>query len=329
MLKMIMIWLALAAVCPVVQAHAACTEYAQAVAALIAAEKLQQEHLHLWRGETEALRARLAEDPPGPGWASFGWSKSMTAGDPGKLLNLLTSAKELGLLGRGDKASRLLLCDIARRYEQAAHSVDDRKTSVAVTLRGLEEMPEYARFMALAGKSWEMQRDAVLCAVEFLKSECGAHGSPNCTRADAQCASTPEFRAFKRRIEHVRMEAEKAARKYGARITDNWPGKLAYLLDDVRYRADLWSMAWIADISESTSTDGLRLVSDLFRIDDDADKLVRDPFRTRVESFPPLYPVEQRLAREALHALDLYNDDFYKRNLTPVVNKAWELWHIR
>lgn len=328
-MKMIMPWLVLAVVCPAIQAHAECTGYEQAMAALRAAEKLQQDHLHLWRGEPEALRARLAQNPPGPGWASFGWSKSLKAGKSQHLLNLLTTARDLGLLGRGDKASRLLLCDIARCYEQAAHSIDDWKPTVTVTLRGLEEMPEYARYMILTVKSWEMQRDAMLCAVDYLKTECCAGASSPCARMTTADASTPEFRLFKRRIERIRMKAEKAARKYGSRIIGNWPGKLAYLLENVRYRADLWAMAWLADISENTSTDGLLLVSNLFRLDDDADKFVREPFRTKIEGGPPLSPVEQRLAREALHALDLYNDDFFKRDLSPVVEKAWGLWHAR
>lgn len=116
---------ALAVVFSMTQAHAACTSYEEAVAALEASRNFLHEQNKLWHGEPKVLRERLAKHPPGPGWISFGWSKSMDADDPEKLLNLLISAKDLGLLGRRDKASRLILCDIALRYEQGAHALGD------------------------------------------------------------------------------------------------------------------------------------------------------------------------------------------------------------
>lgn len=151
-----------------------------------------------------------------------------------------------------------------------------------------------------------------------------------CIQAGSRCASTPEFRAFKGRIERVRVKAEQAAKKYGSRIAYNWPAKLAYLLEDVRYRADPWSMIRVADISESTPTEGLRLVWNMNRLDDDAEKFVRYPFQTKIEGSPPLTPVEQRLAREALHALDVYSDEaFSRRNLSAVEDKAGAMWLSR
>lgn len=299
--------------------------FEQAVAVLEAALGLQQEQLHLWRGEPKALRDRLAKNPPGPGWAEFGWSKSPVAGDTDRLLLLLQAANDLGLIGRKDRASRLILFNIAHRYEQAAKGIEAKDVMENSYLGAAKGTPEYERFKELAAKRWQKEKEAWLCEAAFLKQECGSDELEPDAWKESMTETAPEFVLFKRRVEKIRLEAENAAKVYGAVITSNWPGMLAYLVEDVRARADLWSMALAADISENTSKEGLKLVTDLFMMDEDADKLLEYSFQDNVEGRPPLSHPERKLARKALHVLKDYRKAFFKRDLVLLVNKAEEL----
>ncbi|WP_243362150.1 hypothetical protein [Fundidesulfovibrio terrae] len=299
--------------------------FEQAVATLDAAHKLQQEQLHLWRGEPEALRARLAKNPPGPGWADFGWSNFPVAGDTDKLLLLLHAAKDLGLLGRKDRASRLIFFNIAHRYEQAADGIGTWNDKTARYLEKFKGTSEYERFMTLATRRWQAEMEAWLRVATYLKQECDAEGLEPGAWQKSITETAPEFVRFKHRVEKIRLEAEKMTKGYSTRITSNWPGKLAYLLEDVRTRADLWSMALVADISEKTPKEGLKLLTDLYRMDEDADMSVRYSFQTKGERYPPLSPPERRLAREALEALEAYRNAILERNLISFVNRAEDL----
>ena len=126
--------------------------YEEAIGALEGAQRLRQDQLKLWRGESDVLLKQLSKNPPGPGWASFGWSNSLEAGDIETFWKLLYLAKQLGLPGREDMASRLILFNIAHRYERVAQQRSALMQGAPIYLRGLAEMPEYARYMELSGE---------------------------------------------------------------------------------------------------------------------------------------------------------------------------------
>lgn len=298
--------------------------YAEAIGALEGAQKLRQDQLKLWRGETDVLLKQLGKNPPGPGWASFGWSNTLEAGDIETLWKLLYLARQLGLPGREDMASRLTLFNIARRYERVAQQISAKIQGGRVYLKGLEGMPEYVRYMELAGERDRMDAKAMLLAAAYLKQESGADALATDAWKDSMTETAPEFRRFMKRVEDLHVEAQELARRYGARITRNWPGYLANLLEDVRARADQWSMAQAADISENTPKDELRWITDLFREDETADKVLRRYFLEN-DANPSYAPQERQLARKAIRALDAYRVESFRLDLTPLVNKAEEL----
>lgn len=98
--------------------------YEEAIGALEGAQRLRQDQLKLWHGESDVLLKQLSKNPPGPGWASFGWSNNLEAGDIDTLWKLLYTAKQLGLPGREDMASRLILSGCTTENGQNAGRLD-------------------------------------------------------------------------------------------------------------------------------------------------------------------------------------------------------------
>lgn len=305
-------------------AQAGTITYEQALSALDAAYDLQQKQLRLWRGEDRALRACLAKRPPGPGWASCGWSASLASGDTDRLRLLLWAARDFGLIGRKDMASRLILFNIAVRYEKTADSVDAWKRTVGEYLKNCKEMPEYARYMELALARWSSDQAAWRYAAAYLRQACKAEELPEDAWTQSMTEMAPKMKSYKRKVENLHLEANRMAKAFGGRITSNWPGKLDYLLDDVRTRADLGSMALVSDISEATSKEALVTLGWLFKMHDDGHHRARDLFSEEPVNGPRWSAPEKRFARKALRELDPFGAvDLGK--LIPVVNKAEEL----
>lgn len=304
--------------------HAERITYEEAIGALEGAQRLRQDQLKLWRGESDILLKQLSKNPPGPGWASFGWSSNLDAGDIDTLWKLLYLAKQLGLPGREDMAPRLILFNIAHRYERVAQQRSALMQDAPIYLRGLAGMPEYTRYMELSGERDRLEVKAMLLAVSYLKQESGADALAPDAWKNSMTETAPQFIHFRKSVEGLHVEAQALARRYGADITRNWPGYLANLLEDVRARADQWSMAQAADISENTPKDGLRWITDLFREDETADKMLRTYFLE--DDANPAYTTQERqLARKVIRALDAYREESYRFDLTPLVNKAEKL----
>jgi hypothetical protein len=168
----------------------------------------------------------------------------------------------------------------------------------------------------------------MLLAVSYLKQESGADELAPDAWKNSTTETAPEFIRFRKRVEGLHVEAQKLARRYGAHITRNWPGYLANLLEDVRARADQWSMAQVADISENTPKDGLRWITDLFREDETADKMLREYFLQ--DAVNPSYSSQERqLARKAIRALNAYRDEERIGARIDLVNKAEALFESK